>query len=77
MKNLLCVSPPPPHLAGHNMCTGVESTLETVLRWIETLGDRPSDTPWLIDIFTDQDDSLVEAMLCALDIYLFMTRWVR
>ena len=57
------------------MCTGVESTLETVLKWIETLDQRHSDTPWLIDIFTEQDDSLVEAMLCALDIYLFMTRY--
>ena len=56
------------------MCTGVESTLEIVLKWIETLDQRHSDTPWLIDIFTEQDDSLVEAMLCALDIYLFMTR---
>ena len=56
------------------MCTGAESTLETVLKWIDALEQRHSDTPWLIDIFTDQDDSLVEAMLCALDIYLFMTR---
>ena len=56
------------------MCTGVESTLGIVLKWIETLDQRHSDTPWLIDIFTEQDDSLVEAMLCALDIYLFMTR---
>ncbi len=65
----------PLNIPGHNICTGVENTLETVVSWIETLDQHRTDTPWLVDIFADQDDSLVEAMLCALDIYLFMTRY--